>query len=103
MQRGAVPEQPIGEMKNDWRCERLSSRGFSANALRLLIHTLAYALVVLFREAAAVVVTSGRRIWLHVATSWPYRAVWRRVQEAVAAFVTRLRSRAAPPEILVVI
>jgi hypothetical protein len=125
VRRGAVPEQPIGEMKNDLRCERLSSCGFSANALRLLIHTLAYAIVVLFREAAggvpevataqvatlrqrlwkaaAVVVTSGRRIWLHVATTWPYRAVWQRVQEAVAEFVTRLRSWTAPPEILVVI
>ena len=50
-QRGAVPEQPIGEMKNGLRCERLSSSGFCANAFRLLVHTLAYAIVVLFREA----------------------------------------------------
>jgi hypothetical protein len=107
--RGAVPEQPIGEMKNGLRCDRLSACGFCANAFRLLVHALAYAVVVLFREAAAavpevarasvgtlrqrlwkvgaVVVTSARRVWLHVSAAWPYREVWGRVQEAVARFV----------------
>jgi hypothetical protein len=100
VQRGAVPEQPIGEMKNGLRCDRLSSCGFCANAFRLLVHALAYAIVVLFREAAAgveevatasvgslrqrlwkagaVVVTSARRVWLHVSATWPYREVWQR-------------------------
>jgi len=113
VKRGAVPEQPIGEMKNGLRCERLSSSGFCANALRLLVHALAYAVVVLFREAAAgveevatasvgtlrqrlwkvgaVVVTSPRRVWLHVSETWPYREVWQRVQGAVVAFVARWR------------
>ena len=108
-QRGEVPEQPIGEMKNGLRCDRLSSSGFCANAFRLLVHALAYAIVVLFREATAtvpevatatvetlrqrlwkvgaVVVTSRRRIWLHIAATWPGQALWRRVQEAVARFV----------------
>ena len=85
MQRGEVPEQPIGEMKNGLRCDRLSACGFCANAFRLLVHALAYAIVVLFREAAAgvpevatatvgtlrqrlwkvgaVVVTGARRMW----------------------------------------
>jgi hypothetical protein len=116
-QRGAVPEQPIGEMKNGLRCDRLSSHGFCANALRLLVHALAYAIVVLFREAAAsvpevatasvltlrqrlwkvgaVLVTSQRRIWLHVSESWPYRGVWERVHEGVACFVARWQSGAA--------
>ena len=107
--RGAVPEQPIGEMKNGLRCDRLSACGFCANAFRLLVHALAYAVVVLFREAAAsvpevataavgtlrqrlwkagaVVVTSARRVWLHVSATWPYREVWWRVQGAVARFV----------------
>ena len=102
VQRGAVPEQPIGEMKNGLRCERLSSSGFCANAFRLLIHALAYAIVVLFREAAAdvpevatasvstlrqrlwkvaaVVVTSPRRVFVQVSSVWPYREVWQRVQ-----------------------
>lgn len=109
--RGAVPEQPIGEMKNGLRCDRLSACGFCANAFRLLVHALAYAVVVLFREAAAtvaevatanvgtlrqrlwkvgaVVVTSARRVWLHVSESWPYRGVWLRVQAAVARYVSR--------------
>jgi hypothetical protein len=109
--RGAVPEQPIGEMNNGLRCDRLSSSGFCANAFRLLVHALAYAIVVLFREAAtdveevatatvgtlrqrlgkvgAVVVSSARRVWLHVSQSWPYREVWCQVQAAVQAFVRR--------------
>jgi hypothetical protein len=110
--RGAVPEQPIGEMKNGLRCDRLSACGFCANAFRLLVHALAYAVVVLFREAAAavpevatasvgtlrqrlwkvgaVVVTSAKRVWLHMSATWPYRGVWLRVQEAVARFVSQV-------------
>jgi hypothetical protein len=117
VQRGAVPEQPIGEMKNGLRCDRLSSSGFCANAFRLLVHTLAYAIVVLFREASAgvpevatasvstlrqrlwkvcaVVVTNSRRIWLQVSSNWRYREVWPRVQAAVAAFVGRVQAAAA--------
>jgi Transposase DDE domain group 1 len=108
-QRGKVPEQPIGEMKNGLRCERLSSSGFCANAFRLVVHALTYALVVLFREATAtvaevatatvptlrqklwkvpaVLVTSARRIWLHVSSSWPGQDLWRRVHAAVKGFV----------------
>jgi len=117
--RGAVPEQPIGDMKNGLRCERLSASGFCANAFRLLVHAVAYAIVVLFREAAAgvpevatasvgtlrqrlwkvgaVLRTSARRLWLHVSETWPYRGVWRRVQAAVQAFVGRLRGATRPP------
>jgi hypothetical protein len=111
VQRGAVPEQPIGEMKNGLRCERLSSSGFCANAFRLLVHALAYAIVVLFREAAAdvpevatasvaslrqrlwkvgaVVVTSARRVCVQVSATWPYQEVWQRVHGAVARYVAR--------------
>lgn len=109
VQRGKVPEQPIGEMKNGLQADRLSACGFCANAFRLLMHTLAYAIVVLFREAvaavpevatatvstlrqrlwkiAARVVTSPRRIWLHLSETWPYRALWGRVLAAVQSFV----------------
>jgi hypothetical protein len=120
VQRGAVPEQPIGEMKNGLRCDRLSSCGFCANAFRLLVHALAYAIVVLFREATAgveevatasvgslrqrlwkagaVVVTSARRVWLHVSAAWPYREVWQRVYQAVRGFVARWQAAGpAPP------
>jgi hypothetical protein len=113
VQRGKVPEQPIGEMKNGLRADRLSACGFSANAFRLLVHTLAYALVVLFREATAgipevatatvgtlrqrlwkvgaVLVSSPRRLWLHVSATWPQRGLWVRVHEAVASFVASQR------------
>jgi len=109
VQRGKVPEQPIGEMKNGLQADRLSACGFCANAFRLLVHTLAYAIVVLFREAvatvpevatatvstlrqrlwkiAARVVTSPRRIWLHLSETWPYRALWVGVLAAVQSFV----------------
>lgn len=114
VQRGKVPEQPIGELKNGLQADRLSACGFCANAFRLLVHTLAYAIVVLFREAAAgvpevatasvstlrqrlwkvgaVVVTSARRIWLHLSETWPGRAVWGRVLSAVGAFVAQVQS-----------
>jgi Transposase DDE domain group 1 len=117
VRRGAVPEQPIGELKNGLRADRLSACGFCANAFRLLLHVVAYAIVVLFREATAaipetataavgtlrqrlwkvgaVVVTGARRIWLHVSETWPYRNLWVRVQEAVRVFVARLPGRAA--------
>ena len=113
--RGAVPEQPIGEMKNGLEADRLSACGFRANAFRLLVHTVAYALVVLFREAAAavpevataqvstlrqrlwkvgaVVRVSTRRVWLQVSATWPGRQLWWRVQEAVARFVEQVRAR----------
>src|SRR6516162_10252484 len=119
VQRGEVPEQPIGELKNGLRAERLSACGFCANAFRLLVHTLAYAIVVLFREAAAgivevatatvstlrhrfwkvaaVVVTSARRIWLRVSEVWPNRVVWLRAQAAIAAFVAQWQHRRSVP------
>src|SRR5262249_53477305 len=108
VQRGRVPEQPIGEMKNGLQADRLSACGFCANAFRLLVHTLAYAIVVLFREAVAavpevatatvstlrqrlwkvgaVVVTSPRRICFHLCATWSGRAVWEQGLSAVAAF-----------------
>jgi len=113
VQRGGVPEHPIGEMKNGLRAERLSACGFCANSFRLLVHTVAYAIVVLFREAGAavpevatatvstlrqrlwkvgaVVVTGVRRIWFHLPESWPGRAVWGRVLSAVGTFVEQVR------------
>jgi Transposase DDE domain group 1 len=109
VQRGRVPEQPIGEMKNGLQADRLSACGFCANAFRLLVHTLAYAIVVLFREAVAavpevatatvsslrqrlwkvgaVVVTGMRRVWFHLSETWPYRELWGRVLAAVQSFV----------------
>ena len=112
VKRGAVPEQPIGELKHGLGADRLSACGFCANAFRLLVQTLAYAVVVLFREATAavaavatatvstlrqrlwkvgaVVVCGARRIWVRVSAAWPGRALWARVQTAVTRFVTEV-------------
>jgi Transposase DDE domain group 1 len=113
VQRGDVPEKPIGELKNGLHMDRLSFHRFRANGLKLLEHTLAYALVVLHREATAslpevaraevstlrqklwkvgaVVQTSVRRIWLHISATWPHRQLFVAVCEAVRRFVASLR------------
>jgi hypothetical protein len=113
VQRGNVPERPIGELKNGLHADRLSFHGFRANALKLLEHTLAYALVVLHREATAalpevaraevatlrtrlwkvgaVVRSSVRRIWFHLSASWPYRELWLQVRQALKQFVQTIR------------
>lgn len=113
VQRGRVPEQPIGEMKNGLQADRLSACGFCANSFRLLVHTLAYAIVVLFREAVAavpevavatvstlrqrlwkvgaVLVTGARRLWFRVSETWPHRGLWERVLAGVSTFVARLQ------------
>ena len=121
VRRGAVPEQPIGELKNGLQADRLSASSFRANGFRLLLHVAAYALVVLFREAAAavpevatatvstlrqrlwkvgaVLVSSPRRLWLHVSETWPGRPIWEAVHRAVRAFVGQVlgRQQPAPP------
>jgi hypothetical protein len=113
VQRGDVPERPIGELKNGLHMDRLSFHRFRANGLKLLEHTLAYALVVLHREATAsipevaqaevstlrqrlwkvgaVVKTSVRRIWFHLSTSWPNRRLFERVYLAVQQYVVSVR------------
>jgi len=120
VQRGAVPEQPLGELKNGLRAERLSASGFCANSFRLLLHVVAYAIVVLFREAVAgvaevaqatvstlrqrlwkvgaVVVSGPRRVVFHVSESWPERGVWLRVCAAVATFVARVAGPRPAPD-----
>jgi hypothetical protein len=120
VERGDVPERPIGELKNGLQADRLSCHGFSANALRLLEHTVAYALVVLFREATAaipevataevatlrqrlwkigaVVTTSARHIWFHLSETWPHWDLWERVQAALTSFLQRLQQPRGAPE-----
>jgi hypothetical protein len=114
VQRGNVPEKPIGELKNGLHADRLSFHRFRANALKLLEHTLAYALVVLHREAtaaiaevaraevntlrlrlwkvAAVVKTSVRRIWFHFSATWPYRELWQQVEQALRQFAAQVQA-----------
>jgi hypothetical protein len=112
VKRGNVPERPIGELKNGLGADRLSSHGFTANALKFCLHTLSYGIFVLWREAVAhiaevarceistvrnqlfkvgaVVVTSVRRIWFHLSSTWPHRELWQRVQRALADFIASL-------------
>lgn len=112
VQRGAVPEQPIGELKNGLLADRLSFHHFRGNSLKLLEHVLAYALVILHREATAsiaevataqvstlreklwkvgaIVKTSVRKIWLHFSQTWPHRALWQQVYQAICAYTARL-------------
>lgn len=118
VERGEVPEQPIDELKNGLDLGRLSAHGFRANAFRLLLHVVAYGLVVLLREASAAVPEvsrasvgtlrsrlwkvgawveeKGGRIWFHVSAVWPRRELWQRVQEAVAGFAAALAGDRTP-------
>jgi len=121
VQRGDVPERPIGELKHGLAIDRLSSHRFLANAFTLQCHLLAYALVVLFREAneavpevataqvatlrerlfkvGAVVRVSTRRIWFQFSSSWPRRELLVRVCQAVDRFAAQLSMATAgvPP------
>lgn len=113
VQRGAVPEQPIGELKNGLGADRLSFHRFRANSWKLLEHVVAYALVILHREATAaipevakaqvntlraklwkvgaLVQTSVRRIWIHFSETWPHQALWQRVYAALVDFVAQVQ------------
>jgi hypothetical protein len=118
VQRGDVPESPIGELKKGLQADRLSAHGFRANAMILLEHVLAYALVVLYRQAAATVApevakaevstlrqklwkvgalvkTSVRRIWFALSETWPFARLWQRVHQAVMAYAEEVLSRSS--------
>jgi len=117
VQRGAVPEQPIGELKNGLLSDRLSFHHFRANALKHLEHVMAYALVILHREATAaipevakaqvhtlrtmlwkvgaLVKTSVRRVWFHFSETWPHCELFQRVHAALKAFAAQIQSRQA--------
>lgn len=123
VKRGDIPESPIGELKKGLLGDRLSSHHFRANGMKLVEHMMAYALVVLYREAVAEtvpelakaevstcrsmlwkvgarVITSARRIWFHFSETWPFRNLWIRAHEAAQRFVQRLQylwGQAAPP------
>jgi hypothetical protein len=118
VQRGDVPESPIGELKKGLEADRLSAHGFRANALRLLEHVLAYAVVVLYRAAAAaavpevataegttlrqrlwkvgaVVRRSVRAVWFQFSETWPFQELWGRVHQAVMAYAARVQESRA--------
>jgi hypothetical protein len=119
VRRGAVPEQPIGALKNGLRADRLSACGLCANAWRRLLHGVACALVVPFRAAnagvpevacaavgtlrqrrwkvPAVGAAGARRVVRRLSTAWPWRGVFGRVLEAVTAFAARRAGAGAAP------
>jgi hypothetical protein len=118
VQRGAVPEQPIGELKNGLHMDRLSSHRFRANSFKMLEHVIAYAIVVLYREASASVPemaratvstwrqrlwkvgallkTSVRRIWFHLSESWPNLGLLFQVHRAALSYLAKLGMVASP-------
>lgn len=119
VQRGSVPEQPIGELKNGLSADRLSSSRFCANALKMLLAVVAYALVVLYREACrsidevakATVETLRSQYWkvpgevvpgekgvrVSLPRDWENRAVWEEMLLAVRQHTTMLQSGGEPP------
>ena len=90
-------ENRIEEFKNGFRADRLSCHRFLANALRLLLHAFAYNLVNLFRllqlpqawrsiqietlrarlfKIGARIRQTARCIRVHLATGWPWQALF---------------------------
>lgn len=89
-------ENRIEEFKNGFRADRLSCHRFLANAFRLLLHSLAYNLVNLFRlhlpqpwrsaqietlrarlfKIGARVRSTARCIRIHLATGWPFQELF---------------------------
>jgi len=98
-------ENRIEELKNGFAADRLSCHRFLANAFRLLLHTAAYNLVVLFRhrlpeglqraqietlrrqlfKLGALVTRSARRIFVHLASGWPYQAGFQQALRALSS------------------
>jgi len=119
VQRGAVPEGPIGQLKNGLRADRLSCRGFCANALKMLVAVAAYALVVLYREACAGIEGVGTaevgtlrdRLWkvpaevvkragvvrVRLPGCWEHRQTWERTLLAVRQHAAVLQQVGQPP------
>ena len=92
-ERGGTIEGAIEQLKNGFEGDRLSCQRFEANAFRLLLHSAAYNLMLLFREAIAVpelkdadmqtvriklikvggrVERTVRRIWIKLSSTWPF-------------------------------
>jgi hypothetical protein len=117
--RGAVPEQPIGQLKNGLSADRLSSCGFCANSFKLLVAVAAYALVALYRQACAgmegvagadvqtlrerlwkvpaEVKREARRVRVSLPGDWQGRAEWGQTLQAVGQYAGRLQAVGQPP------
>jgi hypothetical protein len=102
--RGGTIEDALDQLKNGFEGDRLSCRTFEANAFRLLLHTAAYNLMVLFREHIAVpelrqvdiqtlrvklikvgalIVRTARRIWVKLSSTWPFAEIFKQAHAAL--------------------
>jgi hypothetical protein len=99
-------ENRIKELKLDVHADRLSCHRYRANAARLQLHTVALLLLAYYRrrvlaatelatatiatirlrlfKVAARVVRSVRRLWFHLASSWPAQALFVHVHRQLA-------------------
>lgn len=97
-------ENRIQEFKNGFAADRLSCHRFLANAFRLFLHSLAYNLVNLFRlrlpaalrsaqistlrtglfKLGARVRSTARRVWVHLASGWPFQQPFAQVCASLA-------------------
>jgi len=96
-ERGQVENQMIKELKLDLQADRLSCHRFLANQFRLLMHTIGYVLLLRLRSSlhgtqwatirmetlrskllkiGACVTASCRRVWVKLASSYPYQIMW---------------------------
>lgn len=97
VQRGEASENSIKDLKRALKADRLSCSQFWANQFRLFLHAAAYVLMYTLRRAArgtelaeaqmdtlrlrllkigARIESSARRIWFHLSSSHPWRALW---------------------------
>jgi hypothetical protein len=103
-QRGTA-ENYIKALKRGMKADRLSCHAYRANAFRLQLYALSYAMLNLFRRralkntalataepdtirlrlfrVAARVRRTARRIWFHIATGWPGQGLFERVRAAI--------------------
>jgi len=97
-------ENRIKELKLDLRADRLSCHRFLTNQLRLFLHTFAYCLFWLLRrqlqgtelacaqagtlrlkllKIGARIRESSRRVWIHMASGYPYKALFFQVLHSI--------------------
>jgi hypothetical protein len=96
-------ENYIKELKNGLQADRLSCHSYVANAFRLMLHSLVYVLVHNFRvdvlrgtelayatvetlrsklfKVGALVNETVRRVWFHLSSGWPLRALFIQVNK----------------------
>ena len=103
-QRGGTIEGVIEQLKNGYEADRMSCHRFEANAFRLLLHSAAYNLMLLFREHVAIpelanadiqtiriklikvggrIERTARRIWVKLSSSWPFASHFQRAATAI--------------------